>query len=99
MLNNWKGIFSRFVPNESEKLKFLSVLEDLCIENTPFIDVFHVIVQLLNSDDFSVLPDEIIKSWATDPTSSYPSSEEDKVIPDEYHKLFVEKMRKFLDQI
>lgn len=99
MLFTWKGIFGRFVPNENEQLYFISVLEDLCIEYPKFIDVFHVIIQLLNSDEFNLLPDEIIVKWAEKETSEYPTSEGYKEIHEVYHKSFKEKMKKFLDQL
>ncbi len=96
-LVNWKRIFPRFVPDEAEQVNLLAVLEDVCIQIPEFIDVFHVLVQFLNSDDFNVLSDEVIKEWAESDDSSYPKMDEIINIPDEYHKLFVEKMKKYLD--
>ncbi len=94
---NWKRIFPRFVTNETEQINFLAVLEDTCIHIPEFIDVFHVIVQYLNSDDFNVIQDEVLKNWAESDNSSYPTYEDTIDISDEYHKLFVEKMKKYLD--
>lgn len=99
LFRKWKGIFTRFVPNENEQLLFISVLEDLCIENPKFIDVFHVIVQILNKDEFSVLSDDVIERWADRDTSEYPTVDGGKEIPAEYHKSFKEKMKKFLEQL
>lgn len=96
-LVNWRRIFPRFVPDETEQVNLLAVLEDVCIQIPEFIDVFHVLVQFLNSDDFNVLSDEVIKEWAGSDDSSYPKMDEIINIPDEYHKLFVEKMKKYLD--
>lgn len=98
-LGNWKGLYSRFVPNSDEQLNFISVLEDICIENPKAIEFFHVIIQLLNSEKFSVLEDEVIKDWGSSKLSEYSTSEGDKTISEEYHKLFVDKMKKFLDQL
>ncbi len=97
VLLNWKRIFPRFVPDESEQHNFLAVLEDVCVQIPEFIDVFHVIVQYLNSDDFSVLSDDVIREWAESEDSSYPKSDEIINISDEFHKLFREKMKKYLD--
>jgi hypothetical protein len=98
-LESWKGLYSRFVPNEGEQLNFISVLEDICNENPKAIEFFHVIIQLLNSEKFSVLDDEVLKDWGCSKLSEFPTSEGDKTISEEYHKLFVDKMKKFLDQL
>jgi ectoine hydroxylase-related dioxygenase (phytanoyl-CoA dioxygenase family) len=39
----------------------------------------------------------MIKEWAGSDDSSYPKMDEIINIPVEYHKLFVEKMKKYLD--
>jgi len=79
-----------------EQLNFLAVLEDICIENSQFIDVFHVLVQYLASEDFSVLSADSIRQWAKNEYSSYPKMDEIKFISEDFHKLFVEKMRKYI---
>lgn len=99
LLRNWKGLFSRFVTNENQQLEFIAVLEDLCLESSKFIDVFHIIIQYLNSDEFNVINDVILKKWSKIEESTYPKSNEVRVVPQEYHKLFLEKMKKFLEQI
>jgi hypothetical protein len=96
LLQDWKRLFPRFVPDETEQLNLLAVLEEVCIENSLFIDVFHVIVQYLNSDDFSVLSDSVIKEWAQNENSSYPKMDEVIYISDDFHRQFVEKMKKYI---
>jgi hypothetical protein len=98
-LEKWKGLYTRFVPNSEEQQNFIAVLEDVCIENPKAIEFFHVVIQLLNSEKFSVLEDEVIKNWGNCKTSEYPTCEGEKSISEEYHKLFVDKMKKFLDQL
>ena len=98
-LEKWKGLYTRFVPNLAEQLNFIVVLESICIEQPKAIEFFHVIIQLLNSDKFSVLEDDVIKSWGAAKTSEFPTSEGEKVISEDYHKLFVDKMKKFLEQL
>ncbi len=96
LLHDWKRLFPRFVPDITEQLNLLSVLEEVCIENSLFIEVFHVIVQYLNSDEFSVLSDSVIQEWIQNENSSYPKMDEIKYIPEEFHKQFVEKMKKYI---
>jgi len=98
-LEKWRGLYTRFVPNLAEQLHFIVVLESICIEQPKAIEFFHVIIQLLNSEKFSVLEDEIVKSWGANKTSEFPTSDGAKVISEDYHKLFVDKMKKFLEQL
>ncbi len=96
LLHDWKRLFPRFVPDENEQMNLLAVLEEVCIENSAFIDVFHVIVQYLNSDEFSVLSDTVIKQWVQNENSSYPKMDEIIYISEDIHKQFVEKMKKYI---
>ncbi len=99
LLTYWQGIFTRFVPNENEQLYFISVIEDLCIENPKLIDVFHIMIQYLNSEEFSVLSDDVILKWSELEKSEYPTSEGFKTIPEDYHRSFKDKMKRFLDKL
>jgi hypothetical protein len=97
LLSNWRGLFSRFVPNEKVQLQAIAVIEEICIEIPDLTDAFHVIIMIMNSE-LNAIGDEILKNWAEAEESVYSTSEEDKVIPEEFHKKFVEKMKKYIEQ-
>ena len=99
LIVKWKGLFTRFVVNEDIELQLISVLEDICIELPEIGESFHVIVQILNKEENLIVKDDSIKSWAVLDESKYKTSEEEIIIPNEYHRKFVEKMRKYIEQI
>lgn len=99
LLLNWKPLFTRFVPNEEEELDFIAVLEDLCIHHFQFNEVFHVVLQLLNSEDINAICDDSIKKWSVLEKSKFSTSEGNKIIPQEHHLLFLDKMKKFIEQL
>jgi hypothetical protein len=99
MLKDWKGLFNRFIPNEEEQINFIAVLETLCIEQPEFADVFHIIIQYLNSEEFAVINDSVIKRWSSLTESQYPTSENIVEVPNDSHRLFVDKMKKFIEQL
>jgi hypothetical protein len=75
------------------------VLEEIAVENPKVIEFFNIIIQLLNSEDFSVLEDHILKKWSNVDKSKYPTSDGEREVGKQYHEKFVEKLRKFLDQL
>jgi hypothetical protein len=99
-LVNWKGLFPKFVTNETDQQNLIAVIEDLCIQFPQLADGFHLIIQYLNSDKIDALSDGVLKRWYEDEVSQYPTSEEGmKEISESAHQDFREKMKKYIDQL
>ena len=57
---DWKALFKRFVTSKEVELHLISVIEQLCIDVKEISSAFHIIIQILNSEDCDIISDESI---------------------------------------
>lgn len=97
LLIDWKGLFTRMIPNPETQVNSISVLEEVCMEINEISEAFHIILQLLNSDELNVISDDAIKEWASNSESKYPTDGGDVYISQSFHTKFNEKMKKYIN--
>ena len=98
LLNNWKNLFKRFVSTENDMIDLICVIEKLCIDISEIKEAFHIIIQIMNSEDCDFISDDAIFKWRDNKESSYPTSESKVVIPDNIHQENLQKMKKYIEE-
>ena len=99
LFKKWKALFNRFVISKEVQLHFISVIEQLCIEIEEINSVFHILIQILNSDDVDVIENEAILNWYNSNESCYQELEGKVYIPEEVNSNNKKKMEKFIKEI
>ena len=92
----WKNIFTRFVPNKDVELHLISVIEQLCIEIDEIKSAFHILIQVLNSDECNVIGDESIITWNKNEESFFDEIGGRIFIPKEINEENKKKMEKYI---
>ena len=99
LFKDWKPLFKRFVPNKDVELHLISVIEQLCIEIPEISSAFHILIQILNSEDCDVIGDDAIISWNGNSESFYTELSGTVYIPLEKNEENKKKMAKFIETI
>jgi hypothetical protein len=99
LLIDWNSLFKKIIQTPDMQIRLIALIEYICIEHNVFFNFFHIILQILNSEDIDVLSDGVIKQWARSETSSYPTHEGEKVIDESHHRAFILKCKKFIDSL
>lgn len=97
-IQNWDPLLQRLIPSEKEELELIAVIEDLCIEFEKLKDAFHIIIQYLNSE-LKVIDDKTLINWSQASVSSYVLMEGYHEIEALQHKIFVEKLEKYINHL
>ena len=97
LFKEWKPLFERFVPNENEQLQLISVIEQLCIEIEEIGSAFHIIIQILNTEECNIIGDEVILKWNKNIDSYYEELEGKVYIPKNVNENNKKKMAKYIE--
>ena len=97
LFKEWKPLFERFVPNESEELQLISVIEQLCIEIEEISSAFHILIQILNSEECNAIGDEAILKWNRSSESYYEELEGKVYIPKNVNEANKKKLQKYIE--
>lgn len=97
LFKKWEGLFQKMIPNPNAELQFISVLEKLCMDIPEITDAFHIILQILNSDELNIIKNDAIKQWYNNNESFYTTSVSSVNIPDDIHKNNLDKMKLYID--
>ena len=98
LLLNWKNLFKRFVSTENDMIDLISVIEKLCIDINEIKEAFHIIIQIMNSDEIDFISDEAIFKWRDNKESFYPTHESKVIIPENIHQENLQKMEKYIEE-
>lgn len=98
-LTNWKNLFKKLIVSSETELYSLAVIEDLCIENPLLFNFYNIILQILYDEEFSVFSDNTLRAWSATDESRYATSEGFKSVDFNYHGIFVQKTKKFIDAL
>ena len=99
LFKDWKSLFKRFVPNKEVELHLISVIEQLCIEIPEITSAFHILVQILNSEECDVIGDDAIIKWNGNNESFYIELGGTVYIPKEKNEENKKKMAKYIETI
>ena len=98
LFKDWKGLFKRFVPNQEVELHLISVIEQLCIDMKEINSAFHIIIQVMNSEECEIIKDETILEWNKNEESYYPQSNGKIFIPKDVNEKNKKKMKKYIEE-
>ena len=98
LFKDWKGLFKRFVTNKEVELHLISVIEQLCIEMKEINSAFHIIIQVMNSEDCEIIKDETILEWNKNEESYFPLSNGKTIIPKDVNDKNKKKMKKYIEE-
>ena len=99
LFKKWKPLFDRFVPNKDVEYHLISVIEQLCIDIKEIESAFHIIIQVLNSDECNVIGDDAILKWNESSESFYMELEGKVDISKEENEKNKKKMAKYIETI
>ena len=79
-------------------IDLISVIEKLCIDINEIKEAFHIIIQIMNSDEIDFISDEAIFKWRDNKESFYPTHESKVIIPENIHQENLQKMEKYIEE-
>ena len=97
LFQDWKPLLNRLIPNKDVELHLISVIEQLCIEIPEINSAFHILIQVLNSDECDVIGNKAILEWYKSNESYYAELEGNVYISQDINKIHKEKMKKYIE--
>ena len=97
LFKDWKELFTTFIIDKDCELHLISVIEQLCIEIDEISSAFHILIQVLNSDECDIIGNEAILKWNKSNESYYTEFEGKVYISKEINENNKNKMKKYIE--
>lgn len=97
LFKDWKELFTKFIIDKDIELHLISVIEQLCIEIDEISSAFHILIQILNSDECDIIGNEAILKWNKNEESFYIEFEGKVYISKEVNENNKNKMKKYIE--
>ena len=97
LFKDWKELFTKFIIDKDTELHLISIIEQLCIEIDEINAAFHILIQILNSDECDIIGNEAILKWNKSDESYYTEFEGKVYISKEVNENNKKKMKKYIE--
>ena len=97
LFKDWKELFTKFIIDKDIELHLISIIEQLCIEIDEINAAFHILIQILNSDECDIIGNEAILKWNKSDESYYTEFEGKVYISKEVNENNKKKMKKYIE--